>query len=200
MTPQLLLDRRDVLKLGGAAAIMSLVPSGMPASAADLGGQAASPIVLADPRYGESVSFASGLERHGAKVRALTGDRAKVWFDAVEPQLSAGLEAMAGLTLESDLFALERLAEHSGARTSYLGSHDWRRGEHATHLLQGSIELDRIAASLVHGKDRWAEGLGSALGLAKGESQEEQRLALTCPAPAAQGPRFFVSWLMRWRA
>ncbi len=200
MTPPLGLDRRDVLKLGGAAAITFLAPSGMSAGAADSGRVAASTIVLADPRYGASLSFAANLEPHGAEVMALTRDRARIWLDALEPRLSAGLRAVAGLTLESDLFALERLAEHSGARTCYLGLHDWRCARTAAHTLRGSIELDRIAAALVNDKERWAEGLGSALGLAKEKHREERKLALTCPGPAANGPRFFVSWLMRWSA
>jgi hypothetical protein len=194
------LDRREVLKLGGAAAIALLDPSGMAAVVANPGHAASSAIVLTDPRYGESAAFAASLERHGAAVEGLAGDRASTWFDAIEPRLSAGVRDVVGLTLESDLFALERLAEHSGALTCYLGLHDLRRGPGVAHALRGSIELDQIAAALVDGKDRWAESLGSALGAAMEKRLEERRLALTCPMPAARGPRFFVSWLMRWGA
>jgi hypothetical protein len=142
--------------------------------------------------------FAAGLERQGAKVIELASDRARTWFDAVEPCLPCGLRALSGLTLESDLFVLERLAERSGARTCYVGLHDWRCLQDSVHRLSARIELDQIATALVKGKEGWAESLGKALGNTKIESREERRLTLNCPMPAASGPRFFVSWLMRW--
>ncbi len=192
------MDRREALKLGGAAAIALLAPAGTVSVAAAPGRAAASTIVVADPRYAESTIFAAGLERQGAKVMALAPDRATTWFDAVEPRLPAGLRALSGLTLESDLFVLERLAERAGARTCYVGLHDWRCRQDSVHQLSATIELDPIVTALVNGKEGWAESLGKALGKTKIESQEERRLTLNCPMPAASGPRFFVSWLMRW--
>jgi hypothetical protein len=192
------MDRREVLKLGGATAIALLAPAGTAPLAAAPGRASALTIAVADPRYAESVIFAASLERQGAKVIELTADRARTWFDAVEPRLPAGLRALAGLTLESDLFVLERLAERAGARTCYVGLHDWRCRQDSVHQLSATIELDPIATALVNGEEGWAENLGKALGKTKIESREERRLTLNCPMPAASGPRFFVSWLMRW--
>jgi hypothetical protein len=192
------MDRREVLKLGGCAAIALLAPAGTAPLAAAPGLTSASTIAVADPRYAESVIFAASLERQGAKVIELTADRARTWFDAVEPRLPAGLRALAGLTLESDLFVLERLAERAGARTCYVGLHDWRCRQDSVHQLSATIELDPIVTALVNGEEGWAENLGKALGKTKIESREERRLTLNCPMPAASGPRFFVSWLMRW--
>jgi hypothetical protein len=200
MTLPLPLDRREVLKLGGAAAIALLAPASTVPFAPMRSGTASSTIVLADPRYAESAIFAASLERQGAKVIELASDRARTWFDAVEPRLPAGLRALAGLTLESDLFVLERLAERSGARTCYVGLHDWRCLQGSAHLLSATVELDPIATALVNGEGPWAESLGEALGKTKIESREERRLTLDCPMSAARGPRFFVSWLMRWTA
>jgi hypothetical protein len=200
MTLPLDMDRRDVLKLGGAAAIALLAPAGTAPVAAAPSGTASSTIVLADHRYAESVIFAASLERQGARVIELASDRARTWSDAVEPPLAAGLRFLAGLTLESDLFVLERLAAHSGARKCYVGLHDWRCREGSAHRLSATIDLDPIAAALVNGKERWPESLGEALGQTKMESRTERRLALNCPMPAARGPRFFVSWLIRWTA
>jgi hypothetical protein len=189
------MDRREVLKLGGCAAIALLAPAGTAPGRA-----VSSTIVLADPRYAESVTFAASLERRGAKVIELASDRARAWFDAVEPRLPADLRALAGLTLESDLFVLERLAERSGARTCYVGLHDWRCRQGSVHQLSATVELDPIATALVNSKEGWAENLGRALGNTKIESREERKLTLNCPMPAVRGPRFFVSWLMRWTA
>ena len=200
MTLPLDMDRRDVLKLGGAAAIALLAPAGTAPVAAAPSGTASSTIVLADHRYAESVIFAASLERQGARVIELASDRARTWSDAVEPLLPAGLRSLAGLTLESDLFVLERLAAQSGARKCYVGMHDWRCREGSAHRLSATIDLDPIATALVNGKERWPESLGEALSQTKMESRTERRLALNCPMPAARGPRFFVSWLIRWTA
>ena len=199
MTP-LGINRRNVLKLGGAASIALLAPAGTAPVAALRSGAASSTIILADRRYAESAIFAASLGRQGARVIELASDRARTWFDAVEPLLPAGLRSLAGLTLESDLFVLERLAAQSGARKCYVGMHDWRCGQGSAHRLSATIDLDPIATALVIGKERWPERLGEALGQMKMESRTERRLALNCPRPAARGPRFFVSWLIRWTA
>ena len=192
MTPPPTMDRRDMLKLGGAAALALLAPSAVAITAR------ASMIVLADPRYSESLIFAGGLERQGAKVVTLASDLAGTWFNGIAPQLPRGLQSLAGLTLELDLFILERLAESSGARTCYAGAHDWRCRSGVGHTLSGTIDLDPIAAALVNGKEDWVEGLGEALLAAKDGGRTERRLQLECTMPSGRGPRFFVSWLMRW--
>jgi hypothetical protein len=196
-----ILDRREVVALSGAATLVLFAPAWIKSVASVAPARpAASMIALADPRYGESLIFARSLQREGTKVLALASDRARLWSDAIEPRLPGGLQYLTGLTLESDLFAFERLAENSSARTWYVGLHDWRCRQQLAHRLSGSITLDPIAEALVSGNDRWAGKLGEALALAKKDHCEEGRLALDCAAPAAQGPRFFVSWLMRWTA
>ena len=75
MTPAPAMDRRDVLKLGGAAALALLAPDAV-AVAARASSLTPSTIVVADPRYRESLIFAGSLERHGAKVVTLASDRA----------------------------------------------------------------------------------------------------------------------------
>jgi hypothetical protein len=200
VTLPLAIDRRDVLKFGGAAAISLLAPAGTVPVAAVRSRTASSTIVLADRRYAESVIFAASLERQGAKVIELAPDRARTWSDAVEPRLASGLRFLAGLTLESDLFVLERLAAHSGARKCYVGLHDWRCRQGSAHRLSATIDLDPIATALVNGKERWPESLGETLGQTKMESRTERRLAFNCPMTAAGGPRFFVSWLICWTA
>ena len=197
MTPAPAMDRRDVLKLGGAAALALLAPHAV-AAAARASSLTPSIIAVADPRYRESLIFAGSLERHGAKVLTLASDRAAAWFGAIAPQLPHGLHRLTGLTLESDLFILERLAESSGAHTCYAGLHDWRCRSGVGHTLSGTIDLDPIAAALVNGEEEWVEGLGEALVAAKDGTPAERRLQLKCTAPSGRSPRSFISWLMRW--
>jgi hypothetical protein len=78
--------------------------------------------------------------------------------------------------------------------------HDWRCLEGSAHRLSAEIDLDPIATALVNGKERWAESLGEALGQSKMESRTERKLTLNCPMTVGRGPRFFVSWLIRWTA
>ena len=197
MTRAPAMDRRDVLKFGGAAALALLAPD-----AVAVAGRASSltppMIVVADPRYPESLIFAGSLERHGAKVLTLASNRAATWFGAIAPQLHHGLHRLTGLTLESDLFILERLAESSGARTCYAGLHDWRCRQGVGHTLSGTIDLDLIAGALLNGREEWVEGLGEAVVAAKDARPAERGLQLKCSAPSGRGPRFLVSWQMRW--
>ena len=197
MTPAPAMDRRDVLKLGGAATLALLAPHAV-AAAARASSLTPSMIAVADPRYRESLIFAGSLERHGAKVLTLASDRAAAWFGAIAPQLPHGLHRLTGLTLESDLFILERLAESSGAHTCYAGLHDWRCRSGVGHTLSGTIDLDPIAGALLNGKEEWVEGLGEALVAAKDGTPAERRLQLKCTAPSGRSPRSFISWLMRW--
>src|SRR5262245_21461009 len=101
------MDRRDVLKLGGGALAL-LAPSDIP-FATRVSSDAAATIVLAHPRYTESLNFAGSLERHGARVVTLKSDIGCSWFNDIAPLLPQGLRALTGLTLESDLFIVERL-------------------------------------------------------------------------------------------
>jgi hypothetical protein len=190
------MDRRDVLKLGGAAALALVTP----AAAAVAARVSPTPftMVVADPRYRESLMFAGSLERQGARVVILASDRAATWFGAIVPHLPHGLHRLTGLTLDSDRFILERLAESSGARTCYSGLHDWRCRSGLGHTLSGSIDLDPIAAGLLNGKEEWVEALGEALLAAKDRRPAERRLQLKCALPSGRGPRSFVSWQMRW--
>jgi hypothetical protein len=196
-----ILDRREALKLGGAASLALLAPAGnwlMPSAVASAG--AGPTIVLADSRYAESMSFAGALGRQGAEVFSLGGDLAATWFDAILRRRARGFRDIAGLTLESDLFIMERLAEGSGARTHYRGSHDWRCRQGVGHLLSGSIDLDPIASALLDSGDRWPEGLGRSLLTVKDGDRNERRLELECKMNTGRGPRCFVSWLMRFTA
>ena len=196
-------DRRDVLKLGGAAALAMLAPPWPNASASVAPAPGAERVlVLADPRYSDSLVFARGLESRGATLLPLASDLAGLWFEAIEPRLKAKLRALAGLTLQSDLFVLERLAESSGAVTRYVGCHDWRCRTGSAHRLSGSIELDGIERALTGGERHWAEALGGAL-IAAAETGERngrrQDVSLELDHDAApDSPRFFVSWLMTW--
>jgi hypothetical protein len=192
------MTRREFVALGGAAALTALIPA--PAFAGNvLLLDAGAVLAIAHTRYVDSVAFAGSLARRGASVLPLRCDMGGLWFDALQPRLSAHATAIAGLTLESDLFILKRLAAASGLSVAYVGSHDWRNGQGSRHGLRAGIALDRIAACLGQGEGPWAARLGEAIASTRfpalPQGLQERRVKLDIE-PSPGSPKFFVSWLI----
>jgi hypothetical protein len=190
------LDRRKLLGLGGAAALSFAAPSGIGIAAA-AARRAGALLAVADPRYDESRNFARGLAQAGAPIVRLAPNAGAAWFEAVAPRMRGGL-SLAGLTLDSDFFILERLAEPSGVVTRFVGCHDWRCRTGVSHRLRGTVNLDHIVSAIDAGGDSWAERFGLALALTArgGEASQEQWLRREHPTPVTVRPSYLVSWLM----
>jgi hypothetical protein len=190
------LDRRELLGLGGAAVLSLASSSGIDIAAA--AAQRSGPILaVADPRYADSRRFAQGLAQGGARVVQLRPNAGAAWFDAITPRLLAG-SRLAGLTLDSDFFILERLAEPARAVTRFVGCHDWRCRPGVSHRLRGTVTLDAVVSAIDAGGDSWAERLGLVLALTaeRKTSRQEHRLKREYAKPAAARPSYLVSWLM----
>ena len=194
-----LVSRRDVLAFGAAAGFAMLVPGGRVAAVARVQRNLrdAAMLVVADERYGDSVMFAQSLARHGAARFPLAFDAAGLWLDVLAPRMAGKAASLAGLTLESDLFILRRLASASGASLCYLGRHDWRSAHGCRHVLRGGMEINAIASALTMGAEPWPARLGAALASAQpcGPLIREQDVPLD-HAPASGAPNFFVSWVI----
>jgi hypothetical protein len=192
------LTRREFVALGGAAVLTALIPVPAFAGSTFLR-EPGTMLAIADTRCVDSVAFAGSLARRGASVLPLHSDIGGLWFDALEPRLSAHATAIAGLTLESDLFILKRLAAASGLSTIYVGSHDWRNGQGSRHGLRAGIALDQIAACLAQREGPWAARLGEAIAsthfpaLPQGLQELSVKLDIE-PSPGS--PKFFVSWVV----
>lgn len=116
------LDRRSLLRLSGSLALAIGLPACPgPVHAAMLPSRKGL-LVLADQRYAESLRYAASFKLQGAEILPVGRDLARLWSQHIEPRLSADLASVAGLTLASDLFGLERLAEGSGAVTVFAQS------------------------------------------------------------------------------
>jgi len=192
-------SRREIIKLGAAAALAGLVPGargGFAPVARPVENNAL--LVVADARYADSVAFAQSLAPLGCASVTLTPDAGALWFDTLRPHLARTAGSVAGLTLESDLFILERLARASAAAVHYVGWHDWRNGPECRHMLRGGAEIDAIADALASGAGPWAGRFGDALASARPPlgGTRQRRLTLN-HAPPASGPNFFVSWLIK---
>jgi hypothetical protein len=194
-----LVNRRDVLAFGMAAGVAMLVPGGRVAGRAPVQRNAsdAAMLVVVDERYGDSVMFAQSLARQAAARFPLAFDTAGLWLDVLAPHMAGTAASVAGLTLESDLFILRRLASASGASLCYLGRHDWRSAHECRHVLRGGAEIDAIASALTMGAGPWPARLGAVLASARprGPLIEEQEVAFD-HAPGSGAPNFFVSWVI----
>jgi hypothetical protein len=171
------MDRREFLGLGSAAALAVLYPGATASALAGLARSAEGTLVVADHRYSDSLIFARALGNRGASVFSIKEGLAGVWFDELAPRLAASSHKLAGLTLESELFVLERLAESCGMRSCYVGRHDWRAKPDSQHVLWAATTAD---------------GLTTA---AAGNAWQERTISVDV-APATDNPRFLVSWMM----
>jgi hypothetical protein len=190
------MDRREFLGLGSAAALAVLYPGVSASALAGLARGADGMLVVADHRYSESQIFARALGNRGASVFSMQEGLADVWFDALAPRLAAGERKLAGLTLESELFVLERLAESCGMRSCYVGRHDWRTRPGSQHVLRGSIGIDSVAQALAGGGELWAATTADGLTTATAGAGWQERTVALDLAPAVDSPRFLVSWMM----
>jgi hypothetical protein len=192
------MTRREVVILGAAACLASSAP--LRAAAYMRGSGARAPMLaVADARYDASEFFAAALVGHGATRLSLASDAAGLWLDTLEPRLAARSGYVAGLTLESDLFILRRLATASGASIRYVGWHDFR-GDRVPHRLRGGAELDSLANLFAARSAPWPVRLAYALaavplGLPRSSWQERQ---VAGDDEQARGqPNFLVSWVIK---
>jgi len=114
------MNRREFLGLSSAAALAVLYPGANATALAGLARSAKGMLVVADHRYSDSLIFARALGIRGAGIFSMKAGLADVWFDELAPRLAAGGRKLTGLTLESELFVLERLAESCGMRIAWL--------------------------------------------------------------------------------
>jgi hypothetical protein len=190
------LDRRELLGLGGAAALTFATSSGVGIGA--LASQrSGTMLAVVDPRYDDSHRFARGLARGGARIVRLVPNAGAAWFDVIAPHMRGG-SSLAGLTLDSDFFILERLAETSGVATRFVGCHDWRCRPGVSHRLRGGMNLDGLVDAIDANGNDWAERLGLALARTAGEddARQEQWRRREHAKPITARPSYLVSWLM----
>jgi hypothetical protein len=154
-------------------------------------------LAVVDPRYDDSRRFARGLAPAGARIVRLAPNAGATWFNCIVPHMLRG-SSLAGLTLDSDFFILERLAEASPMATRFVGCHDWRCRPGVSHRLRGTMNLEGLVDAIGANGNDWAERLGLALALAPGgcDARQEQWLRREHAKPNTARPSYLVSWLM----
>lgn len=187
------MNRREFVALGASCAALlapqaSLALSPMAKPNVPL-------LAVADRRYSDSVRFANAIVRAGGDVIEIGSDIGTLWFGSIRPRVRRGKLRLAGLTLQTDLFVLERLADRARSATIYTGCHDWR-GPCSQHRLSGALPLARAATELKSAGTDWACALSEALVAAPMQASVETRHLALKLAPAFDSPKYLTSWLM----
>ncbi len=144
-TGTLMTNRRDLLKIGLAAAALPVA-----ARAAIVEPEASGvPVykVLYDTRFEPSVAFARRAADGGLASHAMSGDVTPFWYDDLYHRWKQAPAAIAGLTAHGALFCLERLAWDQRMRVVYRGEHSVARDGSITHRFQGRTGLLPSAAA-----------------------------------------------------
>jgi len=186
------MNRRQFMSFGASCAALLAPQASLAAPAATL----SEPFVaIADCRYSDSLRFADAIARGGGEAVELDSDIGTAWFGDIEPRLRHSGLRLAGVTLPSDLFVVERLAGRSRSAIIYTGIHDWR-GPSSQHRLTGAISLVRPVSALQGGGLDWASALSDALVAERLQAPIETRHLVLELTPASDNPKYLTSWLM----
>jgi len=191
-----MVDRRDFIKTGVAASAGIMLTEGLrlhrttPAPCS-IG------IALYDPRFPESVAFASALMAAGAEVISNDTDIGHLWHGALGTAFATSGGALAGMTPHSDLFVSQVIArERHRSRLAYEGLHDNRGNSGVTHSLSLPPPGRGLAATVAAAGDSWPTLLATRLSqLAFGPGRLERETARN--GTAANGlPGTIFSWVI----
>jgi hypothetical protein len=187
-------NRREFVALGASCAALFAAQASLAFQPSGAGGMPL--LAIADRRYSDSLRFAEGIAGAGGSVMEIGSDIGTLWFGDIEPRLQDSGLRLAGLTLPSDLFVLERLADSSRSTTVYAGCHDWR-GPCSQHRLSGAVRLTRALAALRTGALDWPRALGEAIAAETMPKARAEIHHLSVElAAASDNPRYLTSWLM----
>jgi len=105
-----MLTRRDVMKTAGLSVALGAVPVSLAARANDLQGW----VVLADPNFGESMSFAADLRARGATVVEFSGRTDEFWYKTLRDVCTTGIRPpLAGLIDRQQAYELGMFCDNA---------------------------------------------------------------------------------------
>ena len=105
-----MLTRRDLMKSAGLSVALGAVPVTLAARGNDLQGW----VVLADPKFEESLSFAADLSARGATVLEFGGRTDELWYGTLREVCTEGVRpVVAGLIDRQRAFELGMFCENA---------------------------------------------------------------------------------------
>lgn len=149
---------------------------------------------LYDERFGEALQFASEISALGIATAAMRGDITDLWFNDLDRHWRKQPSAVAGLTTESALFCLERLAWDHRLRVVFRADHAVQPDciEHTVSCASGTLEKLRDLEMINTGW--WAPEVAHVVAGAPATLPDAQHTVRTPSPSAASG--FLVSWVI----
>lgn len=149
-----------------------------------------------DERFTEGAQFAAEITTLGIATRAIRGDITDVWFDDLDLRWRQSPVAVAGLTTESALFCLERLAWDHRLRVVFRAEHALAPGcvEHTVSCSGATLDqlhdLERIHTGW------WAPEVAHVVAEVPARQLPDRTRTLRTPAPSPGDAGFLVSWVI----
>ena len=105
-----MLTRRDLMKSAGLSVALGAVPVTLAARSNDLKGW----VVLADPKFEESLAFAADLSARGATVVEFSGRTDELWYGTLRDVCTEGVRpVVAGVVDKQRAFELGMFCENA---------------------------------------------------------------------------------------
>jgi len=149
-----------------------------------------------DERYTEGVQFADEINSLGIATRAIRGDITDVWFEDLDLRWKQSPVAVAGLTTESALFCLERLAWDHRLRVVFRADHALAPGcvEHTVSCSSATLDqlhdLERIPTGW------WAPEVAHVVADIPARQLPDSTRTVRTPATGSGEAGFLVSWVI----
>ena len=162
-----MITRRGLLQSGTAALSVSALGVGSFASRAGeiesmeasvTRGRARTPriqTILYDRRFSQSTTFGLEAARDGLTTRPFDGDLTALWYHELYPQWRERPAPLAGMTSQSAIFCLERLAWDAGMRVTFRVDHKVLEDGSVEHI-PGSNAAAAVALALRKAGAQWA--------------------------------------------
>lgn len=186
-------SRREFL----AGSIASTLLAGLGCTPASRAATTRTPLYKAvyDERYAEALQFASEISALGVATVAMRGDITDLWFNDLDRHWRKEPAAVAGLTTESALFCLERLAWDHRLRVVFRADHAVQPDciEHTVSCASGTLDQLRDLEKINTGW--WAPEVAHVVaGTPANALPDALRTVRTPASPTASA--FLVSWVI----
>lgn len=189
-----MLSRRDFLRGGAAAGMLSAAPVGVVGASTSRQARTRFEAVC-DTRCVEGEQFLSALGGAPYRTHGVTTDPGEVL--AVLPEVLKARRALVGLTSDATLVLVQHLAEREGYRLGFYSEHR-HDGDALTHTLHGETALvDPVTAALPAAAAQWPALLGRHAGeLAHSRALRARRTVRVPGERPADSPGHLAAWVL----
>lgn len=151
LLPTLMVNRREILQIGMAAAAMPLdVAKAWATPLFNSNRDKLGPVpfyrAIYDSRFLASRYFGERMATYGIVTTVMSGDITPFWYNNLHLRWAEGPISITGLTTHGALFCLERLAWDHGMRVVFLAKHSCSIDGSVRHELEGAkVLIDAVS-------------------------------------------------------